>query len=88
MAGGNVKIASQQQKGNMIVYTGTTSYRSRGGTEWAVFFAPTQNGVVGMFVGAAKGTFGRNQPLIQEIISSFRVESGEAKAAEGGNQNQ
>jgi hypothetical protein len=89
--GGNVHIATQQRKGNMIIYTGTTSYRGRGGTEWAGFFAPTQNGVIGMFVGTAKGYFQRYQPLIQDVISSFKVSGSndsDASSQEGGNQNQ
>jgi hypothetical protein len=70
--GGTVKIASQERKGSMIVYTGTTSHR-KDTTAWVGFFAPTQNGVIGMLVGAAKRDFQKNQPLIQEVISSFRV---------------
>ena len=73
--GGTMRIASQQQKGSMIVYTGTTSHRkgTKGTTEWVGLFAPTQNGAIGMFIGAAKGDFKRNQPLIQEVISSFKT---------------
>jgi len=72
---GTLRIASQQRKGSIIVYTGTTSRRkgTKGTTEWVGLFAPTQNGVIGMFIEAAKGDFQRNQPLIQEVISSFRV---------------
>jgi hypothetical protein len=40
-------------------------------------FAPTQSGVIGFFVGAAKGHFERNQPIIQDIISSARLGSGD-----------
>jgi hypothetical protein len=82
-SGGTVRIATQQQKGNMIIYTGTTSYRRGTGTEWAGFFAPTPNGVVGLFVGSARGTFERNQPVIQQVISSFKV-----AGMDGGEQNQ
>jgi hypothetical protein len=71
--GGTVKISSQQQKGNMVVYTGTTSYRKGTGSEWAGFFAPTPNGVVGLFVGTAKGYFQQNQAVIQQVISSFKI---------------
>lgn len=75
VTGGMVKVASQQQKGNMIVYTGTTTYRRGGGrgTEWAGFFAPTPNGVVGLFVGATTGSFQRNQAVVQQVVSSFKV---------------
>jgi hypothetical protein len=73
VAGGTVRVTSQQQKGSMIVYTGTTSYRNASSTEWVGMFKPTQQGVIGMFCGAVKGYFQRNQPVIQEIISSFRV---------------
>ncbi len=79
--GGTVRIQSQQQKGNSIVYTGTTSYRN-GSTQWVGIFAPSPNGVIGMFVGAAKGYFERNQPIIQDIISSARM-----GGAEGNNEN-
>ncbi|MDQ2949469.1 MAG: hypothetical protein M3Y27_26620 [Acidobacteriota bacterium] len=87
--GGTVHITAQRQKGNMIIYTGTTSYRRGAGTEWAGFFAPTPNGVVGLFVGSAKGTFQRNQPLIQQVVSSFRVggvDNGNGQNENGQNQ--
>ncbi|MGI9115559.1 MAG: hypothetical protein DLM52_01565 [Chthoniobacterales bacterium] len=87
VAGGTVRIASQQPKGNMIVYTGTTSYRN-GSTEWVGMFEPTQQGVVGMFVGAAKGHIQRNQPVIQQIISSFRVAGTGNNAQENSNEEQ
>jgi hypothetical protein len=67
--GGHVHIKSQQQKGNSIYYTGTTSSRT-GTTEWVGVFAPTQQGVIGFFTGSARGTFQRNQPIIQDIIQS------------------
>jgi hypothetical protein len=89
--GGTVRIASQQRKGNMIIYTGTTTNRN-GGTEWVGFFAPTQSGVVGMFVGTAKGYFQKFQPLIQDVISSFRVANGapenNSDAQQEGKQNE
>ena len=75
-AGGSVKISTQQQKGNSIVYTGTTSTRN-GSTQWVGLFGPTQHGVVGLFVGATKGYFERNQPTIQDVISSARLGNGE-----------
>ncbi len=89
--GGNVRVANQQRKGDMIIYTGTTSYRRGNGAEWAGFFTPTQNGVVGMFVGTAKGYFQRYQPLIQDVISSFKVANGannNPNAEENANQNE
>jgi hypothetical protein len=67
--GGSVRIQSQQQKGNTVYYTGSTSSKA-GTTEWVGVFAPTQSGVIGFFTGSAKGTFQRNQPIIQDIISS------------------
>jgi len=78
--GATVRIQSQQQKGNSIVYTGTTSSRE-GINQWVGVFDPTQNGVIGMFVGARKGYFERNQPIIQDIISSARM------GAQGNNGN-
>ncbi len=80
---GTVRISSQQQKGNSVVYTGTTSYRN-GSTQWVGMFAPTQSGVIGIFVGAAKGYFERNQSLIQNIIGSVRFANGEGNSNEGG----
>ncbi|MGI8889745.1 MAG: hypothetical protein ACR2G0_03045 [Chthoniobacterales bacterium] len=77
--GGRVKILSQEQKGNSIVYTGTTSY-ANGSNQWVGMFGPTGAGVVGLFVGAAKGQFEKNQPIIQDLISSARM-------GIGGNQN-
>ena len=98
-----VKIASQQQKGNSIIYTGTTSsslsrsiisrgstsvfpgtglaasaspIAGSGSTQWVGVFGPTQGGVIGLFVGAAKGYFEKNQPIIQDIISSARLATG------------
>src|SRR5207237_6930724 len=72
-AGGTVRITTQQRSGNRILYTGTTSWRKAGGTEWLGFFAPTESGVVGMFVGTAKGYFQQNQAMVQDIISSIHV---------------
>jgi hypothetical protein len=87
-SGGTVKINTQQQKGNSIIYTGTTSYRT-GSTQWVGMFAPSQSGVIGLFVGAAKGYFERNQPIIQDIISSARLGGGnESDNNEGGQGNE
>jgi hypothetical protein len=72
--GGRVRITSQQQKGNSIVYTGTTSYRN-GGTQWVGIFGPSPSGVIGFFVGANKGHFQQNQPIISDIINSARLET-------------
>ena len=84
VSGGNVRVDTQQQKGNSVVYTGRTSFRN-GSTQWVGMFAPTQSGVIGLFVGAAKGHFERNQPIIQDIISSTRLGNG---SNEGGQQNE
>ena len=70
-SGGTVKIKTQEEKGNSVIYTGTTSY-SNGSTQWVGIFAPTDSGVIGFFVGAAKGQFDKNQSIIQDIISSAR----------------
>ena len=70
--GGKVKIASQKKQGNAIVYTGTTGY-SNYSNQWVGMFAPSENGVVGFFVGAAKGYFDRNQNIIQDIIAHTRL---------------
>jgi hypothetical protein len=75
-SGGKVRIASQQQKGSSIVYTGTTSSQ-KGSTQWVGLFGPTQRGVVGFFVGAAQGHFTKNQPIIQDVISSARISTGD-----------
>ena len=72
---GKLKITNQQKKGNSIVYTGTTSNPS-GSSQWVGVFGPTQGGVIGLFVGAAKGYFEKNQPIIQDIISSARLATG------------
>ncbi|HJT81107.1 MAG TPA: hypothetical protein VJ719_07915, partial [Chthoniobacterales bacterium] len=71
-SGGKVKVTSQQPKGNSVIYTGTTSFRN-GSTQWVGVFGPSRQGVVGLFVGAAKGYFERNQPIIQDIIGSARL---------------
>lgn len=81
--GGTVRVATQQRKGNSIVYTGTTSFRN-GANQWVGIFGPSPSGVIGMFVGAAKGRFERNQPIIQDIISSVRLGNG---AANNGNES-
>lgn len=75
VSGGTVRINSQQQKGNSVVYTGSTNYRN-GSTQWVGMFAPSQAGVIGLFVGANRGYFERNQPIIQDIISSARLGAG------------
>ena len=85
-SGGTVRINSQQQKGNSVVYTGTTNYRT-GSTQWVGMFAPSQSGVIGFFVGAAKGYFEKNQPIIQDIISSARLGAGNDNN-EGESQNE
>ena len=82
VTGGKVKITSQQQKGNAIVYTGYTAYRN-GTSQWVGMFGPSQQGEVGFFVGAAKQYFDRAQPIIQDIIASARL-GGDAS---GGNSN-
>jgi hypothetical protein len=74
-SGGTVRVSTQQQKGNSIFYTGTTSTRS-GSTQWVGLFGSTNNGVIGLFIGAAKGHFEKNQSLIQDIISSTRIGNG------------
>jgi len=75
--GGRVKVETQQQKGNSVIYTGTTS--SRNGTfQWVGIFTPAQSGVVGMFFGSAKRYFDRNQPMMQDIIRSARIGAGES----------
>lgn len=78
-SGGTVKVSSQEAKGNAMFYTGNTIYR-KGSTEWMGWFVPTQNGVVGLFIGANKGQFQRNQSIIRDIVSS-------AKLGPGGGQN-
>lgn len=70
--GGRVKIATQKKQGDAIVYTGTTGY-SNYTNQWVGMFAPSENGVVGFFVGAAKGYFDRNQNIIQDVIAHTRL---------------
>ena len=84
VSGGTVRINSQEQKGNGVVYTGTTNFRN-GTTQWVGMFAPSPAGVIGFFVGANKGYFEKNQPIIQDIISSARLGSGNDG---GGQQNE
>jgi hypothetical protein len=84
--GGTVRVISQQQKGDLTVYTGTTSYRN-GSYQWVGVFGPSQGrGVIGLFVGAVKGQFERNQPVIQDIISSAHLATGGENNNEGGNE--
>lgn len=73
VSGGTVRVNSQEQKGSLTVYTGTTSFRN-GSNQWVGVFGPGQNGgVIGLFVGAAKGQFEKNQPIIQDLISSANL---------------
>src|SRR5438046_9397309 len=72
VSGGTVKINTQQEKGNSIVYTGTTSFRN-GSNQWVGMFAPTQRGVIGLFVGATKRTFEKNQPINQQTNNTVRI---------------
>ena len=82
--GARVKIVGQQQKGNGVVYRGTTSYSNGArGSEWVGMFAPSDAGVVGFFIGAAKGYFDRNQAIINDLINSARLGN-----PNGGNQQQ
>lgn len=71
--GGRVKILGQEQKGNSIVYTGTTSY-ANGTNQWVGWFGPSGGGgVVGIFVGAAQGQFETNQPIISDLLASVHL---------------
>jgi hypothetical protein len=111
-----VKIATQQQKGNSIIYTGTTSsslsrsiisrgstsvfpgtglaasassIAGSGSTQWVGVFGPAQRGIIGLFVGTAKGYFEKNQPIIQDIISSARLgTSGDGDSGADKDQNE
>jgi hypothetical protein len=83
--GARVKVASHEYKGNSIVYTGHTIYRNGSTADWVGLFVPTPNGVVGLFIGAGKGQFQRNQSIIRDIISTARIESG---GGQGNGQNQ
>jgi hypothetical protein len=75
-AGARVKVASHEYKGNSIVYTGNTVYQNGSTAEWVGWFVPSQSGVVGLFVGAIKGQFQRNQSIIRDIVSSARLGTG------------
>lgn len=91
-SGGTVKVLSAEAKGNSMFYTGNTIYRN-GSTEWMGWFVPTQSGVVGLFIGANKGQFQRNQSIIRDIISSARLGSGQDqssgdKGEKGENENE
>lgn len=83
--GGKVKVASHEYKGNSIFYTGNTVFRN-GSTEWVGWFVPTPSGVVGLFVGANKGQFARNQSVIRDIVSNAKIGSGGGQDSSG-NQN-
>jgi hypothetical protein len=74
--GATVRVANQQQKGNGMIYTGTTSTR-QGSTEWVGMFSPTPAGTIGMFIGAAQGYFQQLQPMVQDILASARFNTGE-----------
>lgn len=74
--GAKVKVATTQQKGSGIIYTGTTS--SKLGTNmWVGMFQPTPNGVVGVFIGSTAQTFQRNQALMQTLIQYARLGNGQ-----------
>jgi hypothetical protein len=74
--GATVRVANQQQKGNGMIYTGTTQTK-QGSTEWVGMFSPTPAGTIGMFIGAAKGYFQQLQPMVQDILASARFNTGE-----------
>jgi hypothetical protein len=84
-AGARVKVASHEYKGNSIVYTGHTIYRNGSTSDWVGWFVPTPNGVVGLFVGAGKGQFQRNQSIIRDIITTARIGPG---GGQGNGQNE
>ena len=74
--GAKVKVATTQQKGTGVVYTGTTS--SRNGTHmWVGMFQPTPNGVVGVFIGSPQQVFQRNQQIMQTLIQYARLGNGQ-----------
>jgi hypothetical protein len=90
-AGARVKVASHEYKGNSIFYTGNTIYRNGSTAEWVGWFVPTPNGVVGLFIGAGKGQFQRNQSIIRDIVSSARLGAGggqNSNRAEENNENE
>ncbi len=74
--GAQVKVATTQQKGTGTVYTGTTQSRL-GSNTWVGMFQPTQNGVVGVFIGSSTQTFQRNQQLMQTLIQYARLGNGQ-----------
>jgi len=84
-AGARIKVATHEYKGNSIVYTGHTIYRNGSTSDWVGWFVPTPNGVVGLFVGAGKGQFQRNQSIIQDIITTARIGAG---GGQGNGQNE
>jgi hypothetical protein len=87
---GRIKVLTHEAKGNSMFYTGNTVYQN-GSTEWVGWFVPSQSGVVGLFVGANKGQFQRNQSIIRDIVSSARLGAGEGQnsnSAEENNGNQ
>ena len=65
---GRVEVLSRKRQGSMEYYRGVTA-SPYGNTEWVGVFAPTDQGVIGLFVGAGKGRFQRNQALIRNIIN-------------------
>jgi hypothetical protein len=74
--GAQVKVATTEQKGSGVIYSGTT--RSKAGTNmWAGMFQPTPNGVVGVFIGSTQQTFQRNQQIIQALIQYVRLGNGQ-----------
>ncbi len=74
--GAKVKVATTQQKGTGVIYTGTTS--SRNGTHmWVGMFQPTPKGVVGVFIGSPQQAFKRNLETMQTLIQYARLGNGQ-----------
>ncbi|MEO8617547.1 MAG: hypothetical protein ABI600_20620 [Luteolibacter sp.] len=71
-SGAKVRVGNTQQKGDATIYSGTT-LTSMGTNSWVGIFQPTANGVVGVFVGAAKAQFDRNQQMIQTLIQHTHI---------------
>lgn len=67
VTGSKVTVATTQKRGNATLYSGSTR-SAAGTTNWVGIFQPSNQGVVGIFIGAEQSQFQRQQPTIQTLI--------------------
>ena len=77
-SGGTVRVATTQQNGNAVSYTGSTRMKNGTSSVWIGVFKATGNGVTGVFIGAkAQTQLDRNSQTVQAIIQHTQIGGGQ-----------